>query len=67
MKASVRNKFTGEIIEIKRDGIMAEVVIRSGDKEITSVMTSDSLDESELKVGDSVTALIKAINVVVVK
>jgi len=59
MKAGVRNKFTGEIIEIKRDSIMAEVVIQSGDKEITSIMTSDSLDESELRVGDTVTALIK--------
>ncbi|MGI6549423.1 MAG: TOBE domain-containing protein [Syntrophomonadales bacterium] len=38
-----------------------------GDTEITSVMTRESLTEAGFQEGDSVTALIKAINVVFVK
>jgi molybdopterin-binding protein len=38
-----------------------------GDTEITSVMTRESLEEAGFHEGDSVTALIKAINVIFVK
>ncbi|MDD2620286.1 MAG: TOBE domain-containing protein [Syntrophomonadaceae bacterium] len=67
MEAGVRNKLTGEIIEIKQGDIMSEVVIKAGDNEITSVMTTDSLLQVGFKKGDTATALIKAINVVMVK
>ncbi|MEN6350543.1 MAG: TOBE domain-containing protein [Syntrophomonas sp.] len=67
MEAGVRNKLTGNIIEIKQGDIMSEVVIKVGDNEITSVMTTDSLQQVGFKKGDTATALIKAINVVLVK
>lgn len=67
MHAGVRNQFTGTITEIKQGNIMCEVVARVGDNEITSVMTIDSLKEAGFKVGDTVTALVKAVNVVMVK
>lgn len=67
MKAGVRNQLTGEIIEIKQGDIMSEVVISVGDNEITSVMTTDSLLQAGFKKGNKATALIKAINVVLVK
>ncbi|NLN87982.1 MAG: TOBE domain-containing protein [Syntrophomonadaceae bacterium] len=67
MKAGVRNCFTGEIVDIKEGQLMAEVVIKVGDTEVTSVMTTDSLREAGFKIGDTATALIKAINVVLVK
>jgi len=38
-----------------------------GDTEVASVMTRESLEEAGFKQGDNVTALIKAINVVMVK
>jgi molybdopterin-binding protein len=38
-----------------------------GDTEIASVMTRESLEEAGFSQGDSITALIKAINVVFVK
>ncbi|SHH04104.1 hypothetical protein SAMN02745221_01542 [Thermosyntropha lipolytica DSM 11003] len=38
-----------------------------GDLAITSVMTRESLEESGFSQGDEVTALVKAINVVLVK
>ncbi len=67
MQAGVRNQFTGEIIEIKKGTLMCEVVIKVGDNEVTSVMTNDSLAEAGFKEGDTATALIKAVNVVLVK
>lgn len=67
MKAGVRNQLTGTVIEIKQGDIMSEVIIQVGDNEITSVMTTDSLQEAGFKVGNEATALIKAINVVMIK
>ena len=67
MQAGVRNQLTGTVVEIKEGDIMAEVFIQVGDNQITSVMTSDSLKEAGFKVGNEATALIKAINVVMIK
>ncbi len=67
MQAGVRNNLTGTIVKIKQGDIMSEVIAQVGGNEITSVMTTDSLREAGFKVGDTATALIKAINVVMVK
>jgi len=67
IQAGVRNKLTGKVVEIKQGDVMSEVISRVGDNQITSVMTTDSLREAGFKEGDTVTALIKAINVVMVK
>jgi len=67
MDAGVRNQLTGEIVTIKQGDVMSEVVMRVGDSEITSVMTTDSLQKVGFKKGDTATALIKAINVVLIK
>ncbi len=67
MQAGVRNSLTGTIIEIKQGDIMSEVICRVGGNEITSVMTTDSLRAVGFQVGDTATALIKAINVVLIK
>ncbi len=67
MKAGVRNKLAGTILEIKEGDIMSEVAIQAGESQITSVMTTESLKEAGFKVGNNVTALIKAINVVLIK
>ncbi|MDR9757288.1 MAG: TOBE domain-containing protein [Thermoanaerobacterales bacterium] len=53
--------------EIKTGDIMSQVSMQVGDNEITSVMTTESLKDAGLKEGDSATALIKAIHVVMVK
>lgn len=67
IQAGVRNKLTGKVINIKQGDVMSEVITKVGDNEITSVMTTDSLREAGFREGDTVTALIKAINVVMVK
>lgn len=71
MDAGVRNYLSGRIEEVKSDQIMSQVTMRLGEganaPRITSVMTTESLNDSGFKEGDNVDALIKAINVVFVK
>ena len=72
LEAGVRNNIYGEIEEIKRDNLMAQVTMWVGGWtddaiRLTSVMTGDSLEEAGFAVGDKVNALVKAINVVFVK
>lgn len=72
MEAGVRNSLTGQIEAIKHDGLMAQITMWVGTwgnqaPRITSVMTKDSLLDAGFNEGDQVKALVKAINVVMVK
>ena len=68
MKYAARNKIAGKVIEIKKGGLMCEVVVKaSPELTVTSVITLDSLNETGIREGDTVTALVKAINVLLVK
>ncbi|MCD1294281.1 molybdenum-pterin-binding protein [Methanocella sp. CWC-04] len=67
MKVSVRNKIPGTIKEIKKGEVVAEIIVKSGDIEVISVITKDAAEELGLKVGDKVTALIKSTSVMIQK
>jgi molybdopterin-binding protein len=67
MGVSARNQLKGKIIDIVSDAIMAHITIQVGDDVIESVITRRSADELNLKKGDSVTAVIKATEVLVAK
>lgn len=67
MKISGQNKLAGEIIAIKMGDVSCQVTLQSGDSRIVSVITSDSAKDMDLKVGDSVVALIKASEVMIMK
>lgn len=67
MTLSARNHLPGVIEEIERDTILAHVVIRVGEHHVESVITRRSADELGLKVGDRVTAVVKATEVMVAK
>ena len=67
MKISGRNKIPGVIKEIKPGEVAAEVIINSGSNEIVASITRGSVEDMGLKVGDNVTALIKASSVMVMK
>lgn len=69
MKHGARNDLPAEIISIKRDKVMAQVEaqIVGTEYRISSVMTADSLDELDLKEGDRVSVVAKAVNVLLVK
>lgn len=62
---SARNRFTGLVTRVERDGLTAIIEIRSGSHRIVSLMTRDAADELALEVGDLATASVKATNIVV--
>jgi len=64
-RISGRNQLVGRIVEIKMSGLIAQVRISIGGQHITSVITADAVREMQLKVGDTVAALIKATEVMI--
>lgn len=67
MKISGRNKLKGRVAEVKKDDVMAQVAIDIDPGRVTAVITADSANELALAPGDTVTALIKATSVMVMK
>ena len=67
MTLTARNRLKGKITELEFGGVMAHVVIRVGDNLIESVITKRSADEMKLKVGDTVSAVIKSTEVMLEK
>ena len=63
MKQSIRNELPGTVKRIISDKVLSEVVIETGIGEIASVITTSSVEQMELKIGDEVFALVKATNV----
>ena len=68
MKPGARNKFTGKVTSIKSDEIMSLVKFSVAvPKEMASVLTTESVKDMDLKIGDEVELLIKAIHVLPLK
>jgi molybdopterin-binding protein len=67
MPISARNKLEGKIVAIKTGDIVAHVTIKVGKHLIESVITSQSAEEMNLKKGDTVSAVIKATEVMISK
>ena len=67
MKVGARNRIVGKVTEIKKGSIMCQVEVEIPVSSMSSVMTLDSLDEMGLKKGDSVTVIVKGVNVLLIK
>jgi molybdopterin-binding protein len=67
MTLSARNRITGKVVEIEFGGVMVHVVVRCGKNLIESLITKRSAEEMKLKVGDTVTAVIKSTEVMLEK
>lgn len=67
MKYGARNTVSGEVKAIQEGDIMSLVKFDVAPCEMAAVLTSESLEEMELKVGDKVSLVIKAVNVLPVK
>jgi len=63
--SSARNRMTGIVVAVKRDGVMAQVELACGDYRIVSLMSRDAADDLGLEVGKAATAVVKATNVIV--
>ena len=63
MQISTRNRLPGTITEIVKGEAAARVSIRVGDNQMVALITRESADELGLEVGQEVTALVKATDV----
>ena len=66
-RISGRNQLVGRVLEVKVDGLMAQVRLSIGGQVITSIITADAVAEMGLKKGDTAAALIKSTEVMVVR
>ncbi|MFY9528570.1 MAG: TOBE domain-containing protein [Candidatus Acidiferrales bacterium] len=67
MKLSARNHLVGKVQEVRLGNVMAHVTVRIGENLIDSVITRQSAEEMNLKVGDTVAAIIKSTEVMLQK
>lgn len=68
MKSGARNNITAKVVSIKSDEVMSLVKFEViGPANMASVLTTESVQDMSLKVGDQVSLVIKAINVLPVK
>jgi molybdopterin-binding protein len=66
-KISGRNQLIGRIVAIKYDGLLAQVTLRIGEQQITSLITADAARELRLKPGERAAALVKSTEVMILR
>jgi molybdopterin-binding protein len=64
---SGRNQLVGRIVEIKIEGLLAQVKLSIGGQIITSLITADAARELQLEVGETAAALIKSTEVMLLR
>ncbi len=64
---SGRNQLTGRIVELKYDGLLAQVKLSIGGQIITSIITAEAAREMQLTVGQTASALIKSTEVMILR
>jgi molybdopterin-binding protein len=66
-RVSGRNQLVGRIDAVRISGLMAEILISIGGQQITSIITSRSAREMNLKPGQTAAALIKSTEVMILR
>jgi molybdopterin-binding protein len=64
-RTSARNRLTGVVVAVQRDGVMAQVDLACGPYRVVSLMSREAVDELGLKPGMAATAVVKATNVII--
>ena len=64
-RSSARNRLQGIVVDVRRDGVMAQVDIACGPYRVVSLMSREAADDLGLEPGVSATAVVKATTVVV--
>ena len=67
MKVGARNRIVGKVTEVKKGDLMCQVKLEIPASSMSSVMTLESLEEMGIKKGDSVTVVVKGVNVLLIK
>jgi molybdopterin-binding protein len=63
--SSARNRLTGVVVSVERDGVMAKVELACGDYRVVSLMSREAADEMGLAPGVAATAVVKSTSVMV--
>ena len=63
MKLSTRNRLPGTVVEIVKGEAASRVSLQVGDNHVVALITTESVEELGLEVGQQVTALVKATDV----
>ena len=63
MQQSIRNEIPGTVKEIISDKVLCEIIIQTRIGDVSAIITTHSVQDMDLKVGDRVAALVKATNV----
>jgi molybdopterin-binding protein len=64
---SLRNKIPGVITNIHQEGLFAQIKIAIGEHEVVAIIPRQASQEMELKMGEVVTVLFKAMDVMVIR
>ena len=66
-RISGRNQLVGRIIDLKIEGLLAQVTLSIGGQQLTSIITSDAVREMRLEKGQVASALIKSTEVMIMR
>jgi molybdopterin-binding protein len=64
-RSSARNRMTGVIVGVRRDGVMAQIDLACGPFRIVSLMSREAADELDLRPGQAATAVVKSPMVII--
>jgi molybdopterin-binding protein len=63
MEQSIRNEIPGTVKEIISDKVLSEIIVETAIGDVAAIITTRSVQDMGLKIGDKVAALVKATNV----
>jgi molybdopterin-binding protein len=64
---SGRNQLVGRVVDLRVEGLMAQVTLSIGGQRLTSIITADAVREMRLEKGQIAAALIKSTEVMVMR
>lgn len=68
LKLSARNQFKGKVVAVEKGVITAKVKVEvKMPVTVTAVITKESVEDLDIKVGDEVSAIMKATEVMIAK
>jgi molybdopterin-binding protein len=66
-KISGRNQLVGRVVDLKIEGLMAQVTLSISGQHLTSIITADAVREMRLEKGQIASALVKSTDVMVMR